>query len=251
MHRKPVLAANWKLNHGPTDARAFLQRFLAQVPKLNERTLIFFPSALAVPAAAEALKDRPEILVGVQNVHAEAQGAFTGENSVLMARDAGARVVLVGHSERRHVFGERDEEIGRKVALALQDRLLPMLCVGELLAEREDGQAAAVVERQLAAGLSGVEDSQAAQLMIAYEPVWAIGTGRTATPEDASEIHGVIRRALAVRFGDRVAAAIPILYGGSVNRGNATALLSAEEVDGLLVGGASLDPDNWAGIVRA
>jgi len=251
MHRKPVLAANWKLNHGPTDARAFLQRFLAQVPKLNERTLIFFPSALAVPAAAEALKDRPEILVGVQNVHAEAQGAFTGENSVLMARDAGARVVLVGHSERRHVFGERDEEIGRKVALALQARLLPMLCVGELLAEREDGQAAAVVERQLAAGLSGVEDSQAAQLMIAYEPVWAIGTGRTATPEDASEIHGVIRRALAVRFGDRVAAAIPILYGGSVNRGNATALLSAEEVDGLLVGGASLDPDNWAGIVRA
>ena len=143
MHRKPVLAANWKLNHGPTDARAFLQRFLAQVPKLNERTLIFFPSALAVPAAAEALKDRPEILVGVQNVHAEAQGAFTGENSVLMARDAGARVVLVGHSERRHVFGERDEEIGRKVALALQARLLPMLCVGELLAEREDGQAAA------------------------------------------------------------------------------------------------------------
>jgi len=251
MHRKPVLAANWKLNHGPTDARAFLQRFLAQVPKLNERTLIFFPSALAVPAAAEALKDRPEILVGVQNVHAEAQGAFTGENSVLMARDAGARVVLVGHSERRHVFGERDEEIGRKVALSLQARLLPMLCVGELLAEREDGQAAAVVERQLAAGLSGVEDSQAAQLMIAYEPVWAIGTGRTATPEDASEIHGVIRRALAVRFGDRVAAAIPILYGGSVNRGNATALLSAEEVDGLLVGGASLDPDNWAGIVRA
>jgi triosephosphate isomerase len=251
MHRKPVLAANWKLNHGPTDARAFLQRFLAQVPKLNERTLIFFPSALAVPAVADALKDRPEVLVGVQNVHAEAQGAFTGENSVLMARDAGARVVLVGHSERRHVFGERDEETGRKVTLALQARLLPMLCVGELLAEREAGQAAAVVERQLEAGLSGVEDTQAAQLMIAYEPVWAIGTGRTATPEDASEIHGVIRRALAVRFGDRTAAAIPILYGGSVNRGNASALLAAEEVDGLLVGGASLDPDNWAGIVRA
>jgi triosephosphate isomerase len=251
MHRKPVLAANWKLNHGPTDARAFLQRFLAQVPKLNERTLIFFPSALAVPSVAEALRDRPEILVGVQNVHAEAQGAFTGENSVLMARDAGARVVLVGHSERRHVFGERDEETGRKVALALQARLLPMLCVGELLAEREAGQAAAVVERQLDAGLAAVEESQAAQLMIAYEPVWAIGTGRTATPDDASEIHGVIRRALAARFGDRAAAAVPILYGGSVNRGNATALLAADEVDGLLVGGASLDPDNWAGIVRA
>jgi triosephosphate isomerase len=251
MHRKPVIAANWKLNHGPTDAKAFLQRFLAQSPKLNERTLIFFPSAITLTTVVEGLRERPEIWVGVQNVHAEAQGAFTGENSVLMARDAGARVVLVGHSERRHVFGETDATTTRKMALIAQARLVPMLCVGETLEEREAGRTAEVVERQLTAGLADLEDGQIAGIMLAYEPVWAIGTGRTATPEDASEIHGVLRRALVSRVGDRVAAGIPILYGGSVNRGNAPQLLAAPDVDGLLVGGASLDPDNWAGIVRA
>ncbi|MFO0071273.1 MAG: triose-phosphate isomerase, partial [Gemmatimonas sp.] len=189
MHRKPVLAANWKLNHTPNDARAFLQRFLAQVPKLNERTLVFFPSAMTVGTVIEGLKDRPEIWVGVQNVHGEAQGAFTGENSVLMARDIGARVVLVGHSERRHVFGETDAQTTKKMALIAQARLTPMLCVGETLEEREAGRTGEVVERQLAAGLAELEDAQVAGIMLAYEPVWAIGTGRTATPADASEIH--------------------------------------------------------------
>lgn len=251
MHLKPVIAANWKLNHGPTDARAFLQRFLAQVPRLNDRTLVFFPSAITLTTLLEGLRDRPEIWVGVQNVHAEAQGAFTGENSVLMARDAGARVILVGHSERRHVFGETDEMTTRKMALIAQARLTPMLCVGETLAEREAGRTAEVVERQLAAGLAELDAQQIAGIMLAYEPVWAIGTGRTATPEDASEIHGVLRRALVSRVGEKVGAGIPILYGGSVNRGNATQLLAASDVDGLLVGGASLDADSWASIVRA
>lgn len=251
MHRKPVIAANWKLNHTPTDAKAFLQRFLAQSPKLNERTLIFFPSAITLSTVIDGLKERPEIWVGVQNVHTEAQGAFTGENSVLMARDIGARVVLVGHSERRHVFGETDAETTKKMALIAQARLVPMLCVGETLAEREAGSTAAVVERQLAAGLAELDDAQIGGIMLAYEPVWAIGTGRTATPQDASEIHGVLRRALVSRVGDKVAAGIPILYGGSVNRGNAETLLAAADVDGLLVGGASLDADSWAGIVRA
>ena len=251
MHLKPVIAANWKLNHGPTDARAFLQRFLAQSPRISERTLIFFPSAITLTTVVDGLRERPDIWVGVQNVHDEVQGAFTGENSVLMARDAGARVVLVGHSERRHVFGETDAMTTRKMALIVQARLTPMLCVGETLGEREAGRTADVVERQLSAGLSALEDSQLPGIMLAYEPVWAIGTGRTATPEDASEIHGVLRRALAARAGDRIAAEIPILYGGSVNRGNASSLLSAPDVDGLLVGGASLDPDSWASIVRA
>lgn len=251
MHLKPVIAANWKLNHGPTDAKAFLQRFLAQVPKLNDRTVIFFPSAITLTTVTEGLRDRPEIWAGVQNVHAEAQGAFTGENSVLMARDAGARVVLVGHSERRHVFGESDETTTKKMALIAQARLTAMLCVGETLAEREAGHTADVVERQLAAGLKELDDQQIGAIMLAYEPVWAIGTGRTATPEDAAEIHGVLRRALASRVGDKVATGIPILYGGSVNRGNASQLLAASDVDGLLVGGASLDADGWAGIVRA
>jgi triosephosphate isomerase (TIM) len=251
MHHKPVIAANWKLNHGPTDAKAFLQRFLAQAPKMNDRTLVFFPSAITVTTVVDGLRERPDIWVGVQNVHSEAQGAFTGENSVLMARDVGARVVLVGHSERRHVFGETDAMTTKKMALICQARLVPMLCVGETLDEREAGATATVVERQLAAGLAELDDSQAAGIMLAYEPVWAIGTGRTATPEDASAIHSVLRAALASRLGEKAAAGIPILYGGSVNRGNAATLLAAPDVDGLLVGGASLDADSWASIVRS
>jgi triosephosphate isomerase len=251
MHLKPVIAANWKLNHTPSDARAFLQRFLAQVPKLNERTLIFFPSAITLTTVIEGLKERPEVWVGVQNVHAEAQGAFTGENSVLMARDVGARVILVGHSERRHVFGESDAMTTKKMALIAQARLTAMLCVGETLEEREAGRTAEVVERQLSAGLADLDDAQIGAIMLAYEPVWAIGTGRTATPEDAAEIHGVLRQALVSRVGEKAAAGIPILYGGSVNRGNASQLLAASDVDGLLVGGASLDADSWASIVRA
>ena len=251
MYLKPVIAANWKLNHGPTDAKAFLQRFLAQAPRLADRTVIFFPSAITLTTVVEGLRERPEIQVGVQNVHTEAQGAFTGENSVLMARDAGARVVLVGHSERRHVFGESDETTTKKMALIAQARLIPMLCVGETLAEREAGRTAEVVQRQLTAGLAALDDQQIGAIMLAYEPVWAIGTGRTATPEDAAEIHGGLRQALVSRVGEKVAATIPILYGGSVNRGNASQLLAASDVDGLLVGGASLDADSWAGIVRA
>jgi triosephosphate isomerase len=251
MHRKPVIAGNWKMNHGPSDARSFLQRFLAQTPRQQDRTVIFFPSALTLPMVVDLVRDRPDMWVGVQNVHEEAQGAFTGENSVLMARDAGARVALVGHSERRHVFGETDAATTRKCALVAQARLTIMLCVGEKLEEREAGATASVVERQLAAGIAELDDPQVGAIMLAYEPVWAIGTGRTATPEDASDIHGVLRRALVARIGDKAAAAVPILYGGSVNRGNASTLLAAPDVDGLLVGGASLDPDGWSSIVRS
>jgi triosephosphate isomerase len=251
MHRKPVIAGNWKMNHGPTDARAFLQRFLAQTPRQQDRTVIFFPSALTLPTVVEMVRERPDIWVGVQNVHEEAQGAFTGENSVLMARDAGARVALVGHSERRHVFGETDAATTKKCALVAQARLTVMLCVGETLEEREAGATASVVERQLAAGIAELDDAQVGTIMLAYEPVWAIGTGRTATPDDASDIHAVLRAALVARVGEKAAAAVPILYGGSVNRGNATTLLAAPNVDGLLVGGASLDPDGWTSIVRS
>ncbi len=251
MPLKPIIAANWKLNHGPTDAKAFIQRFLAQAPRLNDRTVIIFPPAITLTTVVEALRERPEIHVGVQNVYTEGQGAFTGENSVFMARDAGARVALVGHSERRHIFGESDEATTKKMALIAQARLTPMLCVGETLEQREGGHTAEVVIRQLLAGLAGLNEQQAAGIMLAYEPVWAIGTGRTATPEDAAAIHGVLRAGLKERLGEHAAVSIPILYGGSVNRGNATQLLAAGDVDGLLVGGASLDPDGWAGLVRA
>jgi len=247
--RTPIFAANWKLNHGPTDARAFMQRFLHQTPRLTDRSMLFFPPALSMAAVVEALHERPDVLVGVQQVHSETSGAFTGENSAAIARDAGARAVLIGHSERRHVFGESDEATGRKVRLALDTRLLPMLCVGETLAEREAGVTSSVVERQLTAGLAQLTDAEVGQVVLAYEPVWAIGTGRTATPADASAIHGVLRAALRARGGER-AEQVPICYGGSVNRGNAAELLAAPDVDGLLVGGASLDADGWSAIVR-
>lgn len=245
--RRPVFAANWKMHHGPTDAREFMHTFLGQFQRHADRTLIFFPPAATLAACVEARKQRTEILLGVQNIHWEDKGAFTGEISASIARDAGASVALVGHSERRHVFGETDEESGRKVAAALRAGLTPMLCVGETLAERERGATDEVVLRQLKAGLAAMDTAQATDLAIAYEPVWAIGTGKNATPADASTVHQAIRRFLAERLGDR-AKHTPILYGGSVNRGNAAALLAANDVDGVLVGGASLDPVAWSTI---
>jgi triosephosphate isomerase len=250
MYVKPVFAANWKMNNGPTDGRSFMQRFLAQSPRQQDRTLIFFPPALTFAAVAEQTKDRPDVWLGVQNVSTEGAGAFTGENSAAMARDAGARVVLVGHSERRHVFGETDAQTAAKCAVVLQAHLIVMLCVGETLAEREGGATEAVVLRQLHAATDALENAQVAGIMLAYEPVWAIGTGRTATPDDASAIHAVLRAALVERLGDKGGQGVPILYGGSVNRGNAAELLAAPNVDGVLVGGASLDPDGWSSIVR-
>jgi len=248
--QKPIFAANWKLNHGPTKAREFMRSFLASYDAAGDRTVAFFPSALAVAAVAEALSSRPDVLVGVQNIATQPSGAFTGENSAAIAADAGAKLVLVGHSERRHVFGETDEDTAKKCALAVLHGLTPVLCVGETLEQREAGETEAVVLRQLSAGLGALDDDQAAASLIAYEPVWAIGTGRTATPADASAIHGVLRSALRERLGDR-AADVAILYGGSVNRDNVKTLLAAGDVDGVLVGGASLDADGWSAIVRA
>ena len=248
--KRPVFAANWKMNHGPTDAREFMRRFLAHSPRRGDRSVIFFPPALTFAATKEALADRSDIVLGVQNIHWEDKGAFTGETSAAIARDAGARVVLVGHSERRHVFGETDEETGKKCHAAARAGLTPMLCVGETLDERERGETEAVVLRQLKAGIVGLEAPAVANMLIAYEPVWAIGTGKNATPEDATAVHRAIRSALREVASEK-ANAIPILYGGSVNRGNASALVTAGEVDGVLVGGASLDADGWASIVSS
>jgi len=248
--KTPVFAANWKMNHGPTDAKAFMRTFLAHYARRPDRTVMFFPPALTLHAVTDALRDRPDILVGVQNIHWEDKGAFTGETSASIARDAGARLVLVGHSERRHVFGETDAETAKKCAAAVRAGLTPMLCVGEKLEERERGETEAVVLRQLRAGLASIEAERVATSLIAYEPVWAIGTGKTATPEDAAAVHTVIRSALRELAGER-GIAIPVLYGGSVSRSNAPALLKAQNVDGLLVGGASLDAESWASIVRS
>jgi triosephosphate isomerase (TIM) len=247
--KRPIFAANWKMHHGPTDAREYMRAFLAHYPRQHDRTVLFFPPALTLHALADAVRERADVVVGVQNIYWEDKGAFTGEISAPIARDSGARVVLVGHSERRHVFGETDEQTGRKCAAAIRAGLTPMLCVGEKLEERERGETDAVVLRQLRAGVAALQPPQVANMLFAYEPVWAIGTGRNATPDDAAAVHTGIRNALRVIVGDRVAA-IPILYGGSVNRGNAEALMSAPEVDGLLVGGASLAAEGWAAIAR-
>jgi triosephosphate isomerase len=242
-----VLAANWKMNHGPSAARAFMASFLARFTPRGDRTVILFPPALSVHAVITARADRTDIKVGVQNIYTEEKGAFTGENSAPMARDGGAEYVLVGHSERRHVFGETDAQTARKCALAMANGLVPVLCVGETLSQREAGTTNDVVVSQLRAGLAGLEQRQLPRIAIAYEPVWAIGTGRTATPQDASAVHAVVRETLE-GLGGGAAETVSVLYGGSVNRENAASLLTAPGVDGLLVGGASLDPQTWAAI---
>ncbi len=247
--RTPVFAANWKMHHGPQEARAFLRTFLARYARRTDRTVAIFPPALAFSAVRDGLRERTDILLGVQNIHWEEKGAFTGENSAPTASAAGARLVLVGHSERRHVFGERDEETALKCATAVGVGLVPVLCVGELLEEREAGRTEEVVLRQLRAGVARLDSSALANIVVAYEPVWAIGTGRTAQPEDAAVVHGVLRSALR-GLAEAGAANVPLLYGGSVNTKNAGALLAASNVDGVLVGGASLDAEGWSQIVR-
>src|SRR3954454_9330898 len=249
-HRRPILAANWKMNHGPTAASAFLASFLARYARREDRTVILFPSELAFAAARSAVAERPDILLGVQNIHTAEKGAFTGENSAAIALDAGAGFVLVGHSERRHLFGETDADTAEKVKRAVEHGLVPLLCVGEKIEERETGETDAVCVRQLRAAFGGVSAEALRDAIVAYEPVWAIGTGRTATPQDASAAHQAIRAELRA-IGGSATDVVPILYGGSVNVGNAAALLAAAGVDGLLVGGASLEAESWASICNS
>jgi triosephosphate isomerase len=248
---RPVLAGNWKMHKGPTDTAAFFRDFLARWEPRDDRTVLFFPPALSLSAALTACAEREDVLLGVQDVHWEATGALTGQVSAPMAADAGADVVLVGHSERRHVFGETDADTARKVRAVLDAGLVPMLCVGERIEERRAGEAEAVVRRQLDAVLGTLSAEDAARLTVAYEPVWAIGTGETASPADAAAMHRVVRGVLAAAFGAERAAATPVLYGGSVKPDNAAELLSSEGVDGVLVGGASLDPAGFAAICGA
>lgn len=227
-----------------------MRAFLTHYARRPDRRVMLFPPAISLTTVVDTLRDRNDVEVGVQNIHWEEKGAFTGETSAPMARDAGATAVLVGHSERRHVFGETDDETARKVAAAVKAGLVPILCVGEKIEERDAGQAQNVVMRQLRTGLSKMTQLATKDVMIAYEPVWAIGTGRTATPDDAATMHSLIREEMASICGERGRLA-PILYGGSVNPGNAKSLLAAANVDGLLVGGASLDPSSWLAIARA
>ena len=237
-----IFAANWKMHIPPAEARAFAKAFLSAVAPREGRTLAFFPNAVSIESSASAFSGRQDVMVGAQDLHWEPKGAFTGATSVQLARSAGAACALVGHSERRHVFGETDEDTRRKVRALFDGGLVPYLCVGEKLEEREAGRTTAVVLRQLDAATNGLTGDELSRLVVAYEPVWAIGTGKNATPEDAAEVHRAIREALGTGV-------VPILYGGSVNKGNVEALLARPEIDGALVGGASLDAAGWAEVV--
>ncbi len=244
---RPLLfAANWKMQVTPEEARRFAAHFLGATAPVEGRSLWFFPSAVSISAAAGAFGGRSDVCTGAQDIHWEPKGAFTGATSIPLARGAGASGALVGHSERRHVFGETDEETGKKVRALLDAGFTPFLCVGEKLEEREAGKTAEVVLRQLRAGLASVSPEEMRRLVIAYEPVWAIGTGRNATAEDAASVHAELRAELS-RLG--ATSRVSILYGGSVNLGNAAGLLAQPEIDGVLVGGASLDPAGWAELV--
>jgi len=253
--RRKLIAGNWKMHLGPAEARALIAAIRAGIDCdasaiAKDRDVMVAPPAILIPAAAQALAGS-SILLGAQNMHCEDKGAFTGEVSPPMLKSYGVTHVIVGHSERRHIFHEGDDLINQKVIAALKHRMAPILCVGETQEEHDSGRALDVVMHQLKRGLENVGDDQVTAVAIAYEPVWAIGTGLNATPEQAQSVHGAIRGAILERYGPERASAVRIIYGGSVNADNVDSLVSKPDIDGALVGGASLKADSFARIVRA
>jgi triosephosphate isomerase len=246
--RKPFFGGNWKMNHGPTATRAFVQKFMELFPQRDDRTVVFFPPAVSLAEFRAGVAKRPDLQAGVQDVHWEESGAYTGSISAVLAKDAGVTHALAGHSERRHIFGDSDDDVSRKMSAIVAAGLTPVLCVGEILEERDRGEVESVVKRQVQAGLERLERLEVEGVVVAYEPVWAIGTGRTASAADANAVHVVIRDLLSERLGPEPARAIPIIYGGSVKPGNIAELLAAPQIDGVLVGGASLDAADFARI---
>jgi len=247
----PLFAANWKMYKGPAETAEFVHSFARRHEPRDDATVVFFPPSISLTAFAAAAGGRPDLEYGVQDVHTEREGAHTGAVSAPMVAQTGAGWGLAGHSERRREFGDDDEAVGRKLVRLLESSLRPILCVGETLAEREAGRLEEVLGRQVGAALSALDVAGRGRLVYAYEPVWAIGTGRTASPVDASGAHAIVRAAIATHASAAEAEAGLILYGGSVKPGNIEELLAAAGVDGVLVGGASLDPDGFAAICRA
>ncbi len=236
------------MNKTPSEAVALAKEILPLVKDSDNKVMIA-PSFVCIPAVAEVIKGS-NIILAAQNMATELEGAHTGETSVLMLKDLGVEVVILGHSERRHIYGESNEMINEKVKLALANGMKVDLCIGELLEEREAGKAEAVCFEQLEKGLAGLSKEDMANVMIAYEPVWAIGTGKTATPDDAEAIHASCRKKLAEMFGDDIAQATNIQYGGSVKPGNVKELMAMENIDGGLIGGAALTADSFDALVN-
>jgi len=247
--RKKVIAANWKMYKTPDQAREFFRDFLPMVHGHDRDEIVVCPNYIALDAAVHAAKGS-RVAIGAQNIHWEKEGAYTGEICTGMLLAVGVTHVIIGHSERRQYFGETDDTVNLKLKSALEAGLVPIVCVGEVLEEREAGLTDDVLRRQCLRAFHKVSAKKAASLVVAYEPVWAIGTGKTATPQLAADAHAIIRSQAAESFGRDFAGKLRILYGGSVKPENAHALMSEEEIDGALVGGASLDPKSFTAIVK-
>jgi triosephosphate isomerase len=247
--RKPLMAGNWKMYKTAVETQAFVTGLKPLVAEAKHCDVAIFPPFVSVATAA-AVAQGSNIGVGAQNLHWGREGAFTGEISGHMLQAAGCRYVIIGHSERRQFFGETDADVLRKTLAAVEFGLTPVVCVGEILEDREEGRTEAVLDAQFDGGPGALGQEQFAKVVIAYEPVWAIGTGKTATPQMAADAHRFIRSRVEQRFGATQAAATRILYGGSVKPDNVKSLMAEEDIDGALVGGASLDPKSFAGIVN-
>ena len=244
--RKPIIAGNWKMNNTASEGVALIEALKPLVKDANCEVVACVP-AIDIPAVSEAVKGT-NIQLGAQNVHFEIKGAYTGEISANMLKEYGVKYVIIGHSERRQYFGETDETVNKRTHAALNAGLIPIVCIGELLEERESGKTEEVLDRQIVEGMKGIDDIS--KIVIAYEPVWAIGTGKTATPEQANETIGYIRKKVAETFCPKCAEKVRIQYGGSMNAGNCKQLMAMSEIDGGLIGGASLKAPDFATIVN-
>jgi triosephosphate isomerase len=249
--RKTIIAANWKMHKTVEETAAYIRHFLVESGDEMDIEVVIIPPFTALAKASELITGAYSLKLGAQNMNAQKSGAFTGEISAGMLRELFVRYVVLGHSERRHLFGESDATINEKVRAAHEATIKPILCIGETLTQRDAGEVEAVLSRQLRAGLAGLGSREIQETVVAYEPVWAIGTGRHATPEQAQQAHAFIRRELAAVSDPVVAERVRIQYGGSVKPANAAGLLAEKDIDGALVGGASLDPREFAEIVKA
>lgn len=248
-NRLPLIAGNWKMHKTVTQSVALVKELIANCKEVQDREILVCPPTPSLALIHELIKNS-NLKLGAQNLHWEAEGAFTGEISGGMLKDAGCEYVIVGHSERRQYFGETDEWVNKKMKAAFKHGLIPIVCVGETLKERENAMAFQVVERQIKNGVSGLSSEESKKLVIAYEPVWAIGTGKTATPQQAQEMHAFIRKLLGEIYGKETAEKIRILYGGSIKPENIDSLMAEADIDGGLVGGASLKSEDFTRIVK-
>ena len=247
--RRPVIAGNWKMHKEFSEVVSYAARFAKAISDVRDSDIIICPPFIYLRTLVEAFKDTP-VSVGAQMMYWEDKGAYTGEISGPMLKSTGVEYVIIGHSERRQYFGETDDTVNLRIKAALRNHIIPILCVGETLEQRENSETFDVIDRQLFQGLDSLEAASAESIIVAYEPVWAIGTGKTATPEIAQEVHERIRHVLSSMFGSHTAEEIRILYGGSVKPDNVDELMRQKDIDGALVGGASLDPESFERIVR-